>query len=519
MRIINFNYNNDFRVTLSSVSGTNVSFTYDNDGLIKTAGGQTLNYSAQNTLLLNTTLGSVADSYTYNSFAELLTYASAYSGSSLFSMSVARDALGRITAKTESFFGFSDNYTYTYDVSGRLTRATRNGIANTYTYDQNGNRTGETKNNIGTNATYDSQDRLLTYGSTTYTYTANGELKSKTASGQTTTYTYDVLGNLKQVSLPNGNVIEYIIDGLNRRVGKKMNGVLIRMYVYQSQTQLAAELDGTGSLIARYVYTSKTNTPDQMITPSGTFRILSDHIGSPRMIINTATGNVIQQTSYDEFGISSNTTLVISIGFAAGLYDPDTRLVRFGARDYDPEVGRWTSKDPILFSGRQTNLYGYVFNDPINLIDPNGMCGPLCTGGIGALIGGIIGGITAYATNESVTEGIAVGAITGFAAGFGASIFQAAASAAGASTAGIATSASVGGAISGFTANLAAQLGITGNVNTNQAVAVLGLGTITPAASVFAGGGFAAELGIGLSASPFDLGLGIATSKNQCGGR
>ncbi len=90
--------------------------------------------------------------------------------------------------------------------------------------------------------------------------------------------------------LPNGNVIEYIIDGLNRRVGKKMNGVLIRMYVYQSQTQLAAELDGTGSLIARYVYSSKSNTPDQMITPSGTFRILSDQIGSPRMIINTAIG-------------------------------------------------------------------------------------------------------------------------------------------------------------------------------------------------------------------------------------
>jgi RHS repeat-associated protein len=53
-------------------------------------------------------------------------------------------------------------------------------------------------------------------------------------------------------------------------------------------------------------------------------------------------------------------------GFAGGLYNLDTKLVRFGARDYDAETGRWTAKDPLLFTGGLTNLYGYVFNDPIN---------------------------------------------------------------------------------------------------------------------------------------------------------
>jgi len=56
-----------------------------------------------------------------------------------------------------------------------------------------------------------------------------------------------------------------------------------------------------------------------------------------------------------------------------GIYDPDTGLVRFGARDYDPEVGRWTSKDPLLFNGGDSNLYAYVGNDPINFIDPKGL--------------------------------------------------------------------------------------------------------------------------------------------------
>lgn len=41
-------------------------------------------------------------------------------------------------------------------------------------------------------------------------------------------------------------------------------------------------------------------------------------------------------------------------------------------RDYDPEVGRWTKKDPIGFHGGDTNLYGYVFEDPVNLVDHDG---------------------------------------------------------------------------------------------------------------------------------------------------
>ncbi|MCK5344490.1 MAG: RHS repeat-associated core domain-containing protein, partial [Candidatus Heimdallarchaeota archaeon] len=60
-------------------------------------------------------------------------------------------------------------------------------------------------------------------------------------------------------------------------------------------------------------------------------------------------------------------------GFAGGLHDLDTGLVRFGYRDYDPDIGRWTAKDPILFAGGDTDLFGYCLNDPINLIDPLGL--------------------------------------------------------------------------------------------------------------------------------------------------
>lgn len=58
-------------------------------------------------------------------------------------------------------------------------------------------------------------------------------------------------------------------------------------------------------------------------------------------------------------------------GYAGGLYDPDTGLVRFGARDYDPSVGRWTCKDPTRLSDGP-NVYSYCGNEPLNHIDPAG---------------------------------------------------------------------------------------------------------------------------------------------------
>jgi RHS repeat-associated protein len=106
------------------------------------------------------------------------------------------------------------------------------------------------------------------------------------------------------------------------------------------------------------------------------YRIISDHLGSPRLVVDTSTNTLTQRLDYDEFGniLPSSTNLGFQpFGFAGGLYDQHTKLTRFGARDYDTETGRWTVKDPIRFQGRDSNLYGYVLSDPINLIDFSGL--------------------------------------------------------------------------------------------------------------------------------------------------
>ena len=300
------------------------------------------------------------------------------------------DGLGRIIEKTETVEGETDTYGYTYDLAGRLTEVTKNDTTiASYTYDSNGNRLTYTDSGGTINGSYDDQDRLMQYGKTKYKYTVNGELLEKTSGGLKTTYKYDVLGNLAAVNLPNRKKITYLIDGWNRRIGKKVNGTLTQGFLYQSGLRPIAELDNNGNIVSRFIYANRINVPDYMMKSGVTFRIITDHLGSPRLVINTSTGQIVQRMDYDEFGNVTNDTNpgFQPFGFAGGIYDKDTGLIRFGARDYEAETGRWTAKDPIGFNGGDTNLYGYVGNDPVNMTDPAGKVTPLAALLYGTAVG------------------------------------------------------------------------------------------------------------------------------------
>jgi RHS repeat-associated protein len=105
------------------------------------------------------------------------------------------------------------------------------------------------------------------------------------------------------------------------------------------------------------------------------YRILTDERGSVRLVVNAATGAVAQRLDYDVWGnVAADTAPRFQpFGYAGGLWDPDTKLIRFGARDYDPETGRWTSKDPVRFEGGSSNLYSYARANPVNNVDPDGL--------------------------------------------------------------------------------------------------------------------------------------------------
>ena len=135
-----------------------------------------------------------------------------------------------------------------------------------------------------------------------------------------------------------------------------------------------AELNGSNQVVSRFIYAGSGNVPDYMLNGGVTYRFIVDGSGSPRLVVNAATGAVVQRLDYDAFGrvLTDTNPGFQPFGFAGGLYDPATGLVRFGARDYDAQTGTWLARDPLLFEAEQANLYSYVNNDPVNGRDPQG---------------------------------------------------------------------------------------------------------------------------------------------------
>jgi RHS repeat-associated protein len=366
-------FDGDFRLDSERVDNAfPVAIQYDGDSLPTQFGALSMTRSSATGLLTGSSVGSVTDNFAYNGFGETSNYSASFSGTPLYSTTLTRDALARIVNKSENIGGETHSFDYAYDAAGRLVDVRRDGVlTETYAYDTNGNRLAAG----AVSAAYDARDRLTQYGAATYTLDSIGERVSTSAAGQTTTYRYDSLGNLNGVTLPGGQQVDYVLDGAHRRVGKRVNGALVQGWLYQDGLHPIAELDAAGNVVSRFVY-ARSNAPVYMLRNGATFRIIADQLGSPRLVVDVASGQVVQRLDYDAFGnvTSDSNPGFQPFGFGGGLYDAQTRLVHFGAREYDAGTGRWMTRDPIGFGGGDANLYAYVGNDPINNVDVQGTC-------------------------------------------------------------------------------------------------------------------------------------------------
>jgi len=135
-------------------------------------------------------------------------------------------------------------------------------------------------------------------------------------------YAYNALGNLTDVTL-GSQQIHYIYDGQNRLVGKEVNGTLTEGFLYDGQLNPVAELDGNGNIVEQFVYGTRPNVPDYIIKGGSTYRVITDQVGSPVLIVDASNGQVAEQITYDVWGnvLADSNTGFQPFGFAGGLYD------------------------------------------------------------------------------------------------------------------------------------------------------------------------------------------------------
>jgi RHS repeat-associated protein len=375
---IGYTYNNDYRLGSETVGGASIAYGYEPDGNLVSAGSLSLGRDPQNALVTSATMGQVVTTFTPNHFGDVDGSSTTAGGTAIYSTQVTqRDPQGRVRQRTETIQGTAHAYAYTFDLAGRLTDVSVDGsLVSHYTYDDNGNR--QTGPVAGATYGYDAQDRLKTLtssaGTTSYDYTDDGRLKQRTDPSGTWTFSYDFNSTLLQVVTP-AKTIAYVVDAAGHRIGRKVGGTFSNKWLWGGAAGPLAELDANNNVVSRFVYAERGWVPSYMVKGGHEYRFLTDAIGSVRLVIDAANGQVAERIDYDEFGnvTADSNPGFQPFGFGGGLYDQDTRLVRFGARDYDPSLGRWTTKDPLLLGGGSTNVYLYASGDPINRTDPSGL--------------------------------------------------------------------------------------------------------------------------------------------------
>jgi YD repeat-containing protein len=254
-------------------------------------------------LATGTAAGAVATTSTRNGYGEPSAWSAAASGTPLLSEALTRDDAGRIVEADEVDGSGTVHRTYGYDDAGHLEDVHQDGdLVAHYAYDANGNRTSVTTAGGTRTAAYDDQDRLTGDGGVTFSYDKNGQLTRREDGSAVTTYAYNVFGALNGAELSDGRHVSYVLDGQNRRVGKRVDGDLVEGFLYGKALNPVAELNADGSVRSTFVYGADNTVPSLMVRGGTTYRLVSDERGSVRLVVDADTGAVAQRIDYDAFG-------------------------------------------------------------------------------------------------------------------------------------------------------------------------------------------------------------------------
>lgn len=230
------------------------------------------------------------------------------------------------------------------------------------------------------NYDYNEENQLLTVDNgqgqaLSLQYDDNGNLIRKDDVQGATDYSWDYENRLTGIIYPDGTSDGYTYDGVGKRIQTNEDGKITN-YLYDG-LNVIIEQDNSGMTTANYVrglgYGGGIGSIiSKQLSEGSKQYYYYDGIGN---VINMAdnASNVTQTYVYDAYGNVLNGEVPSPHGFSTKEYSLRSGLIHFGARLYNPTVGRFISKDPLgMING--PNVYAYVNNNPINLIDPWGLC-------------------------------------------------------------------------------------------------------------------------------------------------
>ncbi|XP_069496010.1 teneurin-4 isoform X4 [Ambystoma mexicanum] len=297
----------------------------------------------------------------------------------MYWMTVQYDNMGRVVKKELKVGPYANTtrYFYEYDADGQLQTVSINDKALwRYSYDLNGNLHLVSPGNSArlTPLRYDLRDRITRLGDVQYKIDEDGFLKQKGSD----IFEYSSAGLLiKAYNKVSGWSVKYRYDGLGRRVSRKTNYGHHLQFFYAdlaNPTRITHFYNHSSSEIASLYYDLQGHLFAMELSSGDEFYIACDNIGTP-LAVFSGTGLMIKQILYTAFGeiyTDTNPGFQIIIGYHGGLYDPLTKLIHMGRREYDVLAGRWTSPDHDIWKRLSSsnimpfNLYMFKNNNPIS---------------------------------------------------------------------------------------------------------------------------------------------------------
>lgn len=382
---LSFTYDKDGNIiSFSDPSGKVTTVTYDDRPAITAFINDDINHmftidSANRLTEVSTSVTGGASSKVervYSSTNQLQSLVNSVNDIVISQFNIENNDIGNRVKVTD---GVGNDHLYTYDAGSQLVTATHTDQPNeSYVYDALGNRTSSHLDQGA--ATYDAANRIIEDSVFKYSYDFNGNLTSKTdiTNGEQTIYTHNLLHQLVMIEKFNGSGIQssttiYTYNPLGKRTSKSVDGVVTK-YVWNQRSELVAEFDGNDAIVATYLYGHEPQTLLSMERDGNQFVYHRDYLGSVIQITDSD-GTIVNNYQYDSFGrIVSKTEGVPNLFLWAGAqFDEESGLYYMKARYYDPESGRFLEEDPLYVIGSGLNLYSYVKNNPLNIIDPDGL--------------------------------------------------------------------------------------------------------------------------------------------------